>query len=134
MIISMLGESDIILRHFDEPGFEIDVDENVQAHYSAMQMFATSLGLCTASLLASYGDQFDTDIDDLSVRVRWTYADDPYRVDQIDMSLQWPSLPSDRIRAAERVAQRCTIHNTLHHEPSIETRVETRTGRDQHPR
>ncbi len=123
MKILMTGESDLVLSHFEEPTFDVEVESGVEVPFSAMQMFATSLGHCTASVMASYGERFDVGIEDLSVRVSWSDTEEPYRIDAISMTLDWPSLPESRIEAARRAAKQCTIHNTLHHPPEIETRV-----------
>lgn len=123
MNILLHDESDLTLSRLDEPGFDIEVDPDVHAHFSALPMFATSLGLCTASVLSTYGERFDAPVDDLTVRVSWEYAEDPYRVDDIDMAIEWPSLPDSRHEAARRAAEKCTIHNTLHHPPDLETRI-----------
>mgnify|MGYP006290585083 CR=1 FL=1 len=123
MRILMHDESDLTLSRFEEPGFEVETEGEVHAHYSALQMFATSLGLCTASVLLTYGERVDAEPDDLTVRVAWTYTEDPYRVDEIEMDIDWPSLPESRLEAARRAAETCTIHNTLHHPPDVETRV-----------
>lgn len=123
MKIQMHDESDLTLSKFDEPDFEVDVDEGVHAHYSALQMFATSLGLCTASVVETYGERFDTSADDLSIRLAWSYAEEPYRVDDIEMTIDWPSLPESRQEAVRRAAEKCTIHNTLHDPPEVDTRI-----------
>lgn len=125
MLITIHDASHIRLTEFDRPDFEVETAPEAEATFHAMQMFGTSLGLCTASVLATYGEHFDAGMDDLIVEVDWDYADDPYRVDDIDMEIQWPSLPDSRRQAAERAARQCTIHNTLHHDPTIETKVET---------
>lgn len=123
MHIYMHDDTDITLSHFEEPGFQVEVDSEVHAHFSALQMFATSLGLCTASVLATYGDRFDASIDDLSMRIEWSYIEDPYRIESIDMAIEWPSLPDSRVEAARHAAETCTIHNTLHDPPEVETRI-----------
>ena len=124
MHILLHDESDLTVSQFDKPGFEVEVEKDVHAHYSALQMFASSLGLCTASVLISYGEQLDASTEGLEVRVRWTYADEPYRVDDIDMEINWPDLPDSRLQAAERAAEQCTTHNTLHHPPHVDTNVQ----------
>lgn len=128
MHIRMHGASELTLTSFDEPGFEVEHDEGVDAHYSALQMFATSLGLCTASVVGTYGERFDTAADDLAIRVEWSYADNPYRVDDIEMTIDWPSLPESRREAVRRAAEQCTIHNTLHDPPEVVTRVADNSG------
>ena len=51
--------------------------------------------------------------------MRWTFADDPHRVDTMQLTFDWPSLPDNRYAAAARVAEMCTVHSTLHHPPVI---------------
>lgn len=123
MKIQMHDESDLTLSEFDEPDFDVAVDEGVHAHYSALQMFATSLGLCTASVIETYGERFDASAEDLAIRVDWSYAEDPYRVDQIEMTIDWPSVPESRREAVRRAAETCTLHNTLHQPPEVDTRI-----------
>lgn len=123
MLITMHDESDLTLSKIHEPGSTIESDEGVHAHYSALQMFAASLSLCTLSVLAAYAEQLGVTIENLRCRIRWEYEDDPFRVSTIDMKIVWPEVPADRIRAVERAAGMCTIHNTLHHPPQISTSV-----------
>jgi uncharacterized OsmC-like protein len=123
MRITLHGESDLTVSHLHEPDQEIDVDEGVHAHYSAMQMFGVSLGLCTMSVLASYADQLEIGIQNMKARVKWDYVEDPYRIGSIDMEVTWPEVPESRLRAVERAAGQCTIHNTLHHPPEMSTTV-----------
>jgi uncharacterized OsmC-like protein len=129
MQIALKGESDILLRSFEEPDFEIEIDaDDEHVHFSALPMFAASLGLCTASVLGEYARQLEISVEELEVRVRWSYDEDPFRVDSIDMEISWPELPESRRKAAERAAAQCTIHNTLEHPPEIQTAlVETRS-------
>ncbi len=122
MRIVLHAESDLTLTDLEAPGFDVE-SEAEDVHYSALQMFATSLALCTASVLAAYGENLEVSIEGLAVRVRWDYVDKPYRVGQIAMDITWPGVPESRLKAAERAAATCTIHNTLHHPPEIETRV-----------
>jgi hypothetical protein len=59
------------------------------------------------------------------IEVRWTFAEDPHRIGNIDMTVQWPSLPAARQNAAQRVAHMCAIHATLTHLPALSTTVMT---------
>ena len=38
----------------------------------------------------------------------------------IGVLFDWPSLPANRVNAAKRVAEMCTVHATLMHPPRIE--------------
>lgn len=122
MNVIMHQSEDIELTEFDEPGLHIE-QHDPEAHFSAMQMFATSMGICTYSVLAGYAEQIDAVTKQLSVRMRWSYAEHPYRIGQIDMDIQWPELPPSRLKAAQRAATKCTLHNTLEQPPQVATRL-----------
>jgi uncharacterized OsmC-like protein len=58
-------------------------------------------------------------LDDLVIDVRWKFGDEPHRVSDMSVTFDWKSLPANRIAAARRVAELCTIHATLHHPPHV---------------
>lgn len=92
--------------------------------FSALQMLACSLVLCTGSVLAAYAEGvLKAGIEDLSLRVRWEYADNPYRVGSMHMTVRWPQVPDNRIEAVKRAASTCTVHRTFERPPAIETTV-----------
>lgn len=122
MNVIMHHSEDLELRQFDEPGLNIE-QQDPDAHYSAMQMFATAMGLCTYSVLAGYAEQLDTPMEQMSLHLRWDYHKDPYRIGSLEMEIKWPELPASRQDAAQRVASKCTLHNTLEHPPQLTTRV-----------
>ena len=122
MNVIMHHSEDLELTAFDEPGLNVD-PQDPEAHFSAIQMFATAMGLCTYSVLAGYAEHSDTPTEQLSVRMRWSYEEHPYRIDKIDMDIQWPDLPESKLAAAQRAATKCTLHNTLEHPPEVTTRV-----------
>lgn len=124
MNVIMHQSEDLELEKFDEPGLNIE-QHDPDAHYSAIQMFATAMGLCTYSVLAGYAEQSDTPTTRLSVRMKWSYAEQPYRIGRIDMAIAWPELPPAKLDAATRAAKKCTIHNTLEQPPRVDTRVKT---------
>lgn len=90
------------------------------AQYSPFHMLASSLAVCTYSVLASWGSQTDIAADDLSISVSWRFAEQPHRVGAIKMLLTWPSLPAERVQVARRAALLCPIHATLSSSPAIE--------------
>lgn len=122
MKIYMHTEEDLEFSEFSEATFELVASSSDQ-HYSALQMFATSLALCTYSVLAEYGDTIDTDTGELSIRVRWEYEQSPFRVGMIDMAVTWPGVPKSRLEAARRAATHCTLHHTLERPPRVITTV-----------
>ena len=87
--------------------------------YSPFHMLGSALATCVFSVIESWASHAKHRLDDLTIEVRWTFADDPHRVSAIAVSFDWPSLPANRIAAAKRVAELCTVHATLHHPPHI---------------
>ena len=87
--------------------------------YSPFRMLASGLASCTFSVIYSWATHADLSVDDLAIEVHWSFADDPHRMADIRVVLDWPSLPANRIAAAKRAAELCTIHATLSHSPSI---------------
>lgn len=116
------GEAEMEFRDFDTPSLEVD-NRDPEVHFSALQMFATSMALCTYSVLAAYGEQMDAPTDDLVIRMQWSYTEGPFRIGAIDMGIDWPRLPENRLKAAQRAAAQCTLHNTLEHPPEVTTEV-----------
>jgi uncharacterized OsmC-like protein len=87
--------------------------------YSPFHMLGSSLATCTFSVLYSWATHAKLSVDDLVIDVSWSFAEDPYRVGRIEMTFDWPSLPENRVRAASRAAELCTVHATLMHPPEI---------------
>jgi uncharacterized OsmC-like protein len=87
--------------------------------YSPFHMLASALATCTFSVMEAWATHASLAVDDLALEVRWTFAEDPHRVDTMRLTFEWPSLPAKRHAAARRVAEMCTIHATLTHPPSI---------------
>ncbi len=111
--------SDDALRLDPMPGALTIEAASAEMSYSPFHMLASGLATCTASVLYSWATHATLSIDDLSLDVRWRFADDPHRVSDIEVTLAWPSLPANRVGAARRVAEMCTIHATLTHPPRI---------------
>lgn len=91
--------------------------------YSPFHMLASSLATCVYSVLHSWAGNADIPSEDLAIEVEWSFAEDPYRVGSLTVELDWPSLPEQRRRAAERASHLCTVHSTLSHPPEITTAV-----------
>jgi putative redox protein len=75
--------------------------------------------VCTFSVLSSWATHAKLSWSDLTLEVQWRFADDPHRVSDIGVIFDWPSLPANRLGAAQRVAELCTVHATLMNPPSI---------------
>lgn len=87
--------------------------------YSPFHMLGSSLAVCTHSMLASWATHAGVGTDGLVIGVRWSFAEQPHRVGEIELTFDWPELPANRRAAAERVAALCPIHATLHHLPKV---------------
>ena len=117
MKITLIDEDAIRLEPTDGP-MTIEALSAEQS-YSPFHMLASGLATCTFSVMYAWATHASLNIDDLAVEVRWTFADDPHRVDTMNVAFEWPSLPPKRHAAARRVAEMCTIHATLLHPPTI---------------
>ena len=123
MKITLLGEDGIRLDPIPGP-MTIEAD-SADKLYSPFHMLASSLAFCTYSVLASWASNAKIESGDIVIEVKWTFAEDPHRVGEIDMNIEWPSLPEARRSAASRVADLCAVHASLIHPPTIKTVVES---------
>lgn len=122
MRILMHSEEDLEIWDFLTPDMTVE-SHDPEAAFSALQMFATSLALCSFSVLFSYGETIGVDSAPMRIRMRWSYAIDEGRIDEIAMDIEWPGLPASRNTAAQRAAAACTLHRTLERSPVVHTRV-----------
>ena len=117
MKITLLGDDAIKLEPI--PGALTVEAPLAEMSYSPFHMLASGLATCTFSVLYSWATHAKIPIDDLSLEVRWRFGEDPHRVSDIALTFDWPSLPANRVAAAKRVSEMCTIHATLMHPPRI---------------
>lgn len=117
MKITLLSDDAIRLEPI--PGALTVEASSAEMSYSPFHMLASGLATCTFSVMYSWASHAKLSIDDLSLEVRWRFADDPHRVSDLEVSFDWPSLPANRVSAAKRVAEMCTVHATLMHPPRI---------------
>lgn len=122
MRILMHSEEDLSIQDFLAPEMTVE-SHDPEAAFSALQMFATSMALCTFSVLFSYAETIGVDPEPIAIRMRWSYAPNESRIDEIAMDIDWPGLPASRKTAAQRAAASCTVHRTLEHPPVVHTRV-----------
>ncbi len=117
MKITLLSDEAIRLRPHPGP-IQIEAVSADQS-YSPFHMLASGLAYCTFSVLHSWAEQARLNTDDLTIDVRWSFADRPTRVANYDMHFNWPSLPAKRLTAAIRAAELCSVHATFQHPPTI---------------
>lgn len=117
MKITLLSDDAIRLEPLPGP---LTVEaSSADMQYSPFHMLASGLATCTFSVLHSWATHKKLAWEDLALDVRWTFADDPHRVNALEVTFTWPSLPPERVATASRVAALCTVHATLSHPPTI---------------
>jgi uncharacterized OsmC-like protein len=97
--------------------------DSAEMTYSPGHMLASSLAVCTYSILQSWATNADLPAADLAVEVGFEYVEKPHRIGKMEVALDWPSLPAERREAARRAAGLCPIHRTLHAPPEVKTVV-----------
>src|ERR1700716_2581686 len=112
--------SDDAIRLEPVPGPLTIEASSPEMSYSPFHMLASGLATCTFSVLQSWATHAKRSGDDLTLEVQGRFTDDPHRVGDIGVIFDWPSLPANRLTAAKRVAEMCTVHATLTHPPRIE--------------
>lgn len=112
MKIRLIDETELAVSELHDDHLAVTGDA-AGLRFGAMEMFVTSLAVCTHAVLASYARQIPAGVAQLSIRMRWHYKDRPYRIDGVEMEIRWPELPDDRVDAAVRAASTCTLHRTL---------------------
>jgi uncharacterized OsmC-like protein len=117
MKITLLADDHIRLEPV--PGPMTIEASSAEISYSPFHMLASSLATCTFSVIESWASHAKLSLDDLTIDVRWRFGEEPHRVSALDVTFAWPSLPANRIAAARRVAELCTVHATLLHPPTI---------------
>ena len=120
MKLTLLGEDSIRLEPTDGP-MNIEALTADQG-YSPFHMLAGGLAYCTFSVLHSWASHAKINANDLTIDVKWTFADDPHRVGSMELTYQWPSLPADRQKVAQRVAELCPVHKTFIQTPTMTIR------------
>lgn len=125
MKLTLLGEDAIRLEPTEGP---MNIEAlSAEQSYSPFHMVGGGLAYCTFSVLYSWASHAKLKADDLTIDVKWTFAEDPHRVGSYEVRFNWPSLPPNRLEAAKRVSEMCTIHATLHNPPTIT--IDGATGR-----
>ena len=118
MKITLLSEDAIRLE--PTPGALTIEAPTAEMSYSPFHMLASALASCTFSVMYSWATHHELTADDLSIEVQWIFGDDPHRVSDFGVVFDWPSLPTERLETAKRVAALCSIHATLTHPPRID--------------
>lgn len=120
MQLEVVSDAHVRLTADGRDGLEVDGQP-----FGPVQMLATSLALCTAAVLQDYAMTAQFHLHHFVVDVRWSYAEQPYRVDQMQMRLEvGPEVPPSRQQALLRAAEHCTVHNSLKHGVQVAATLE----------
>jgi putative redox protein len=95
--------------------------ESAETTYSPGHMVGSGLAVCTLSVLHSWATHAQLPAEDLALEVGWRYVEDPHRIGEWTVEIDWPSLPENRRAAAQRAATLCSIKKSLEIPPVITT-------------
>ena len=87
------------------------------------ELFLTSLAACVAFYAERFLRRHALSTDGLVVTCKYAFAANPTRIGDIDLNVEVPALPSDRLEPFSRVIEHCTVHNTLRQPPEVRTHV-----------
>jgi putative redox protein len=124
--------SDDAIRLEPTPGPLTIEAPTAEMSYSPFHMMASALASCTFSVMHSWATHKQLSADDLAIEVQWVFGDDPHRVSDYGVVFDWPSLPTERIPTAKRVAALCTVHATLMHPPRIDILAASEVEHEHH--
>jgi len=96
------------------------------------ELFVASLASC----VAFYGRGFLHArglADRVDVDARWSLELGPTRVGRIDITIDAPAVPRERLDAFRRAIEHCTVHNSLHDPPVVSFSVTTKDEKVERP-
>ena len=111
MKITLTGEESLRIERTPGP-LTIEAASHDQS-YSPFHMLASALGMCTFSVLQSWGSNKSIEVADLKIDVSWTFIEGEHRLGTMRVLLDWRSLSPELWPRAIRAATLCGIHKTL---------------------
>ena len=99
--------------------------ESAEMTYSPYHMLASGLGTCTLSVLHAWATNAKIPAEGLALEVGWEFVENPHRVGSMHVEIEWPGLPENRLAAAKRVVDLCTVKQTLLSPPRITDEVKS---------
>jgi len=84
------------------------------------EVFISSLGACIGVYVVGYCERHNIAYEGLTIELFWEKADNPARIDQIEIQLKFPKpVPADKKPVILKVANGCLVHNTLMNHPEM---------------
>ena len=111
-----------VVSDLEDDAFNVSGDKPI-FELTALATFVLSLARCTYSVLWVYGGRTDADPESIQMTMSWDFNHEPTRFKQITMDILWSALLVKKLKAAQKMAAHCTIHNTIHDCVEIITRV-----------
>ena len=99
--------------------------ESAEMTYSPYHMLASGLATCTLSVLHAWATNAKLPTEGLALEVSWKFVEEPHRVGSMHVDIDWPGLPENRLTAAKRVADLCTVKQTFMRPPEITESVKS---------
>jgi putative redox protein len=90
------------------------------------EMFLGGLAACVAFYAERFLRRNGLPAAGLQVGCAYTWAENPHRVGEIQLTVDAPGLTPQKRAAFERVVEHCTVHNTLQHTPAVKLTVSGR--------
>lgn len=122
MKIHFLESQKFVASCFDDEGFNVSGEKPIY-ELTALATFVLSLARCTFSVLWVYGDRKDVNPDSIEMTMSWDFDHEPTRFKSITMAIHWPDLPAKKLKAVQKMAGHCTIHNTIDACVEVQTEV-----------
>jgi len=122
MHILLQNQTEILINQFDQDQLTTEL-ANENLYFGAMPMFVASLGRCTYAVLESYSMRLDIPAENIEMKLKWQYGKKPTRISAIEMHIFWQELPDNRLKAVEKAAHICTIHQTIKNCVDVSTKV-----------
>jgi putative redox protein len=112
----------------DVRGHELNTDQPLEdgggdTAPTPTELFLSGLAACIAFYAERFLRRNGLPAAGLQVSCAYTWAENPHRVGEIQLTVDAPGLTPQKRAAFERVVEHCTVHNTLQHPPAIELRI-----------
>ena len=87
------------------------------------ELFLASLAGCGTFYAERFLRRHEIATDGLVVTCKYAWAANPTRIGEIDLTVEAPGLPPERLEAFSRVVEHCTVRNTLRQPPEVRIHV-----------
>lgn len=126
MKIHQIDHTQLVLSDLARDEIETSL-EHPSLYLGAISLFVASLGRCTFAVLREYAMRLQVPVKPIQLDMYWTLSNEaPTKISTISVTVYWPELPENRVKAVERASKKCTVHHTIHECVEIDLRVLSR--------